>query len=272
MLKIRVLAALVFAPALLGLILLGGEALAYTCFVVAMLLAWEYQRLVFSPQDKILKVTLMLAVAVLAADHLGWLAHGQVVVMMPCLVLVPLICVLHKPDPIAQSMQRAGLWSLGVYWCGGLLPYLYALRLRPEDGLCLALMGLFCCWASDTGAYFAGRFFGKRPLYPAISPKKTLEGGIGGLICSALMAMALRWVLDAPIAYNHAAVLGILGAMAGVVGDLCESLLKRSVGAKDSSQLIPGHGGVFDRFDGVVFCVPVVYIYVMLFVGTPRAL
>lgn len=272
MLKIRVLAALVFAPALLALIITGGKALAATCFVVSMLLAWEYQRLVFLPQDKILKATLFVAVAVIAGDALGWWSHAHVVLLAPCLILVPLLCILHKPHPIEQSIQRAGLWLVGVYWCGALLPYLYTLRVRQDDGLCLALMGLFCCWASDTGAYFAGRFFGKRPLYPVISPKKTLEGGIGGLVCAALMAMALRSVLDAPIAYPHAAALGIVGAMAGVLGDLCESLLKRSVGAKDSSQLIPGHGGVFDRFDGVVFCVPVVYIYAMLFVGTPRPL
>jgi phosphatidate cytidylyltransferase len=105
----------------------------------------------------------------------------------------------------------------------------------------------------------------KRKLYPKVSPGKTLEGGIGGLVSAVAMAFFIREVWQVPIQWQHAATLGVLGGLFGTLGDLCESLLKRSVGAKDSSHIIPGHGGVLDRFDGVMFAVPAFYIYITLF-------
>jgi phosphatidate cytidylyltransferase len=109
--------------------------------------------------------------------------------------------------------------------------------------------------------YYTGRAFGRRPLAPTISPKKTVEGAVGGVVFGTLaMATGGYWVFESPIW-----MLGLLGAaivMLGIVGDLFESLLKRSAGVKDSSNLIPGHGGVLDRIDSWLFAAPVYYMFV----------
>jgi phosphatidate cytidylyltransferase len=153
---------------------------------------------------------------------------------------------------------------LGVGYCCGLIPYLSLLR-NLGGGLGLAFGSLFCTWASDTGAYFAGRAFGKHKLYPKISPSKTIEGLIGGLVAAVAVAIAVRHVFSVGISLVDAVAIGSIAAIFGTAGDLCESMLKRSVGAKDSSTLIPGHGGVLDRFDAVMFVAPAIYLYVLLF-------
>ena len=124
---------------------------------------------------------------------------------------------------------------------------------------CLLLMVVIV--VSDSAQYYTGRAFGRRPLSPTISPKKTLEGAIGGLVFGTLaMVVGGRYVFDSPIW-----ILALLGAaisLLGIVGDLFESLLKRSAGVKDSSNLIPGHGGVLDRIDSWLFAAPVYYVFV----------
>ena len=131
-------------------------------------------------------------------------------------------------------------------------------------GLGLSLGAIFCTWAADTGAYFAGRAFGRHKLYPKISPGKTVEGAIGGLASAVGAAFLIRFLFDVPMEAAYTAGMGAVAGVAGVIGDLSESLLKRSVGAKDSSRLIPGHGGVLDRFDGVMFAAPALYAYVVI--------
>ena len=118
---------------------------------------------------------------------------------------------------------------------------------------------------SDTVAYFFGRFLGKHKLYPAVSPKKTVEGAVGGLVGGVLSTVGFGalWLLpELPIA--HALVLGVVGSAVGQVGDLFESMLKRAYGVKDSGALLPGHGGMLDRVDALLFVGPVVYYYVTL--------
>lgn len=118
---------------------------------------------------------------------------------------------------------------------------------------------------SDTVAYLAGRAFGRHKLYPAVSPGKTWEGAAGGVVGSCLASIGLGtfWLLPA-LPLGHALVLGIVASICGQAGDLAESMLKRSFGVKDSGKLLPGHGGVLDRVDGLLFVAPVAYYYVML--------
>jgi phosphatidate cytidylyltransferase len=115
-------------------------------------------------------------------------------------------------------------------------------------------------FVSDTAQYYSGRAFGKHPLAPAISPKKTVEGAIGGLVLGSLFLTVVgRWWLPSAPAVARA-VLGFAIVIAGIAGDLFESMLKRSAGVKDSSALIPGHGGILDRIDALLFAAPVYYI------------
>ena len=142
-----------------------------------------------------------------------------------------------------------------------IIPTFFGLMPMGEVYLWLAFIGT---WASDTFAYFIGSFLGKHKLCPAISPGKTIEGGIGGLLGSVGVVLAIGMTLHMPI--QHGLALGILIGVAAPAGDLVESALKRFTGVKDSGNILPGHGGVLDRFDSILFTVPVVYYYIHGFI------
>jgi phosphatidate cytidylyltransferase len=182
-------------------------------------------------------------------------------------------------------VRELGVTLLGALYAGWLFRYLILLRtqgralLAPWGGhLAVALPGpladagawvvlLVVCvtWACDTGAFFAGRAFGARKLAPGISPGKTVEGAAGGLICALAMSLVMGWRLLS-LDPRLAGALGLMVAVLAPVGDLCESALKRELGIKDFGGLLPGHGGVLDRFDSLLFTAPVVY-YVLRMVN-----
>jgi phosphatidate cytidylyltransferase len=118
-------------------------------------------------------------------------------------------------------------------------------------------------WFGDTGGYFAGRFLGKHKLYPAVSPKKTVEGSLGGLAGSVVGALwaSFGYLPSLPVA--HAVPLAIVAGALGQAGDLGESLIKRSTGVKDSGQIVPGHGGILDRVDALIVTSSVVFLYTL---------
>lgn len=131
------------------------------------------------------------------------------------------------------------------------------------DGPGYVILSMMFAWLSDTGGYFAGRFLGKHKLYEAVSPKKTIEGAVGGLAAAALGGcLAHFWFLPSlPLA--HAIVLAVVAGALGQAGDLSESLIKRSTGVKDSGQIVPGHGGILDRVDALIVTGTVVYLYTL---------
>jgi phosphatidate cytidylyltransferase len=162
-----------------------------------------------------------------------------------------------RPSPAVLTNVAASAFP--VLYIGIPLGAIVSLRRAADAGPLLLLLAIIV--ASDTAQFYTGRLLGRRPLSPAISPKKTVEGAIGGLVAGALVAWLLGyWWLPAaaPIARVP---LGLTVAAAGIVGDLFESQLKRSAGVKDSSTLIPGHGGVLDRIDGWLFAGPVYYVF-----------
>lgn len=138
--------------------------------------------------------------------------------------------------------------------------------LKKEHGPEWLFLALALAFSSDTVAYFAGRAFGKHKLYEAVSPKKTVEGAVGGLFggVAAMVGMGHFW-LTPEIPIVHGIVLGVLGSVLGQVGDLTASMLKRTYGIKDSGNILPGHGGMLDRVDGLLFVAPLVYYYASLF-------
>ena len=161
-----------------------------------------------------------------------------------------------------QRGARAGAWMvLGLVYLPIMLGMLSAVR-RLEHGVAWVFVTLALAWAADTGAYFAGRTFGKTPLFPRVSPKKTREGAVGGMI-AVLVALAIIRTLALPhMGWGHVVALSLLGGPAGVIGDLVESAFKRASGVKDSGSILPGHGGILDRVDSLLFTAPVTYIYV----------
>jgi phosphatidate cytidylyltransferase len=137
-----------------------------------------------------------------------------------------------------------------------------SIYLLPK-GLTITLLTFFCIWASDIGAYFIGKYFGKTPLSD-ISPKKTVEGAVFGISGSVLVAVLGAYYLKLPEYAFTGVALGLLIGVAGLLGDLTESMLKRDAGVKDSGQLIPGHGGILDRTDSYIFTAPLVFYFVTL--------
>jgi phosphatidate cytidylyltransferase len=152
----------------------------------------------------------------------------------------------------------------GTLYVALLLTFVALLKKRGPDGGAWVFIVLTCTWLSDTGAYFAGRFIGPywpAKLYPSVSPKKTVIGGLGGLVASFLaLAIAKLWYLPT-LSWLDCVLVAIPANVLGQTGDLCESLLKRSVGVKDSGALLPGHGGILDRVDALLFVAPYVYAF-----------
>jgi phosphatidate cytidylyltransferase len=137
--------------------------------------------------------------------------------------------------------------------------------LKHDFGPQWLFLALALAFSSDTAAYFAGRAFGKHKLYEAVSPKKTIEGSIGGLFGGVLAMVGFGHYWLAPeLPLVHAIVLGVVGSVLGQIGDLVESMIKRTFGVKDSGQVLPGHGGMLDRVDGLLFVAPLVYYYAKL--------
>lgn len=145
----------------------------------------------------------------------------------------------------------------------GLLNYFYLLRMLP-DGWIWLIFTLAATWASDTTAYFVGMAFGRRRIAPALSPKKTLEGAVGGFVGSILIGAVFSFIYEF-LPLSDMLLLGLALGAAAQVGDLLESAFKRQAGVKDSSDLIPGHGGILDRIDSTLFTTPLVYYFVLLF-------
>jgi phosphatidate cytidylyltransferase len=198
---------------------------------------------------------------------LAWqqLADGRHAVL-GLAVILPLLYYLFRYGDIATVAPRMAFTVLGIVYAGLLLTTVAELKRDggPVGGD-LVIFVLVVVWAGDTGAYFAGRFLGKHKLYPAVSPKKTWEGAIGGVLGSLAAGAAMKvFRLDGIFNWFDVVMLTIPGAALAQMGDLAESLLKRSVGVKDSGSILPGHGGILDRIDAVLFFAPYVHVYIQL--------
>lgn len=157
------------------------------------------------------------------------------------------------------SFNEISFVLMGALYAGFGFYFFYLTR-TMENGLPIFLFVLFNIWATDSGAYFIGRSFGKRKLWPEISPNKTIEGAIGGILSAVLLSIIFQFVY--PLFSTHVAiVIAIIIAVFGQLGDLVESALKRHYGVKDSGNILPGHGGILDRFDSLLFVLPVLHLF-----------
>jgi phosphatidate cytidylyltransferase len=178
-------------------------------------------------------------------------------------VVLSLIGLLERRQK--EGVFTGWVWTIaGILYIGWLLSYLVALR-GLDGGRNWVFFVLFVTWVSDTTAFLIGRRFGRHKLAPGVSPTKTWEGAIGGL-CGAVVMSILFFSpthFQLPLTYWQIVVLGILVSIFGQVGDLVESLLKRNMGVKDAGKLMPGHGGILDRIDSIIFAGVVVYYYAL---------
>ena len=272
MTKTRLLAALIMAPiAILGVLFVPTPILAALSAVVFLAALWEWLKLA-EVDDTLARATLLLCnAAVMAA--LVWgsrSAQGGSFALLQLVVLIGvawwLLAMLWMKhyhfaadhDSHARAFKLlAGTLAVIPAWCA-----LGLIHASQPNGHQWLLLALFLVWAADSGAYFAGRHLGgklfKRRLAPRISPNKTIEGLLGGIVAGVLVALAMAPLAGAGVAeLPLVAIAAAATVLFSVVGDLFESLLKRHVGAKDSGDVIPGHGGVLDRIDGVLAALPI---------------
>lgn len=182
-------------------------------------------------------------------------------------VVLPVLALLRR-DGAADKFGNLVMTIFPVIFLGLLLGYIVALRGLPgEDGHDLPFLLLLIVWTADTGAYYGGRGFGRRPLAPEISPRKTQEGAACGIVSGLAAAFLARAWFIHRLGVVDCLVLGLLLPTVGVAGDLLESSLKRWAGAKDSGRMIPGHGGILDRIDALLLAAPVLFYYHRGFMG-----
>ncbi len=269
MLKHRVITAAVGVPLIILAIWFGDPWI--TLFIAAAALAgtYEFYHIAnFDRREPLLYLGLLWTLALVLSPH--YRNPHLLPIVVTAAMLVSLICLLLRPSREKAFHQWA--WTIvGALYVGWMLSYWLNLR-GLEDGRNWVYLAMLTTFGNDTGAYFIGRARGKRKLAPRISPSKTWEGAVGGLICAILAATVIAMILKlisvelgAPFAFAYWQViaLGFLVGLFAQLGDLVESLLKRNMGVKESGNLLPGHGGVLDRFDSLIFVGAVVYYYVL---------
>ena len=269
MLLPRILTALIGLPVVLAAIHYGG--IVYMVFVgcVILLCLYEYSLVLTSGKKPVHTVSLLLfgllmaAVAIVGRTPLqSELPNNLYPFSMSVVICGVLLLEVLTPN---RSWERACNTFAGIFIIPWSLAHLINLRDIPQYGEYLTLFMFITVMVSDTGAYFSGRFFGRHKLNSEVSPKKTWEGAIGGTLLAIGAAVLIQHLfLSTCFNVKTALWLGLLVAVTGQVSDLAESVLKRSTGVKDSSHLLPGHGGFLDRFDSYLLLAPLFY-YVVLY-------
>ncbi len=192
-----------------------------------------------------------------------WGADASVLPTLAVSTLGCLLFGLFVVDETEEGATAATRMVMGLLYISVLFSFLSQVR-HLNDGVTWVFVSMLLAWLGDTGAYFAGKAFGNRKLFPRISPKKTWEGAIGGAIAVVAGMAVVKLVAVPHMGWGHVIALGLLGDVAGVVGDLVESLIKRAAKVKDAGSFLPGHGGILDRIDSLLFTAPLTYLYVTI--------
>ena len=270
-LPLRIISGLLFVPLLILLAKVGGIAFWYFVALQASLGLIEFYRMM---RGRGLRPYRRLGIA--SAVVMLWVCFRphtpHVAFLVTAVLLLVLALELRRPEA-RQRVEDIAVTCFGVLYVGWLSAHFVLLRELPwragtgyEEGAAFVLLAFFVTWSCDTGAYAFGRLIGKNRPWAQISPRKTIEGAAGGLVCAMAAAFIARAWFAPFLAARDALALGALVGVFAQVGDLVESLLKRDARHDDSSDLIPGHGGILDRFDSLYFAAPIVYYYLLIVV------
>ena len=266
-LTIRVATAAVALPLLVAL-LFAGPAWGWLLFLLLATVLGALELFSMThPGDRVAAVVGALTSCAVMASL--FLRAREPRLFVCTILLVPFVGIaltLARLGEMRTAALRLLAAGFGPIYLGVGFGAVASLRVEGEpDGAAFVLLSLGLAWLSDTGGYFAGRAFGKRKLYQAVSPKKTVAGAVGGVLTAIGGTLIIRWLVLRSLPWLDAVLLAALGSMMGQLGDLGESVLKRSVGVKDSGAAIPGHGGMLDRVDAALITAPVVLGYVLIF-------
>jgi phosphatidate cytidylyltransferase len=267
----RILFAVIAAPASIAIVYFGDWALAILLSVLAGFAAWEVFRFAresgaFPLEPAGIALAALVPIAI-HAQRLG--VYTLTLTAIVAMILVLFASTIWLRGPAGKPLSSVAITAFGVLYAG-LFSYVYALRYHnyavgAGAGTALVLLPVLLTWATDVGAYTFGRAFGRKKLIPSISPGKTVEGALGGLglaivICLLYVRFILMPYAQLGLTIQGAVVFAAIVSIAAQTGDLAESLLKREAGVKDSSRIIPGHGGILDRFDSLLFVLPIAFL------------
>jgi len=268
-LKKRVITGVIGAVALIGLIVLaGGLGVFFLSTALSMGMLFEFTGITFSMPDRLEKRYVLLSIAwfIALVNLLAPQTEFQLlVVSFISLFVYYLLSAKRHPEGQFAVHFKELMYSLFALIYLVFIP-LYFLKIHEStNGSLWVILFLLIVWAGDSGAYFVGKKYGKRRLYPQISPKKTLEGSAGGLGAGILVTILFKLLFFRNMPWGATVFLPVFVGTVAQVGDLCESFFKRAFDKKDSGSILPGHGGFLDRFDGVVFSLPVMYACIRIF-------
>jgi phosphatidate cytidylyltransferase len=262
--RIRIFSAIVAVIGLVAITLFSGYiGIAITTFFISAIALFEFGRMTLDgPRYKIARYyfwLLGLVAFVTSIVRNDWILHSFVLSTL-LLFIVFLLIARDESAPLEELVNKAGLCLLGILYAG-VCPVYICLLARLSSHLEWFFFALCVVFSGDVVAYFVGRAFGKSTLFTRISPHKSIEGAIGSLFASVVVGLLMRKLLLPDTDLFLMTALSILTSCVAQLGDLCESLVKRSFRTKDSGNIMPGHGGVLDRVDGILFGAPLVYIF-----------
>jgi phosphatidate cytidylyltransferase len=259
-LALRVATALVAVPLVVLLIHNGGPLLVVVLGLVFLVGQHEFYQIARRAGTDPMVWPGMAAGAFVLARHL-W----EPALMLGLVVPVLLLAALPLMHGVRRPVESYAVTLAGIIYPTLFISFIFDLRLdpgfHPVNAFWLTLGTFILVWVTDMAAYFTGKTIGRTPLAPTVSPKKTWEGAVGGLVGALAVAIVLKLTVLEALAWIDMLVVALLCGAVGQLGDLAQSKFKRAVDMKDSGALIPGHGGVLDRFDALILVAPLVYIY-----------
>lgn len=265
--KERIITALLFGAAVIIFSLIGG--FIFTLFVLAIATIGmnellKMKKLSLFSLPGLLSMLLMWSLFIpndwLETSLLNGMSKIELSIFIVILLLLSTVITKNK-----FSFDEVGFIVISATYVGFGFHYFMMTRHIPEDGLAILFFIIFTIWATDSGAYFVGRTFGKRKLSPIISPNKTIEGSLGGIGTALLIGIIFQLVYPTFDSWLTVFIVTIVTSICGQLGDLIESAFKRHFEVKDSGNILPGHGGILDRFDSLLYVMPILHILKLIF-------
>lgn len=250
-------------PFLFLMIYKGGSLFAVSVSIICFLALWEYFRIVFNAKGKTIS-NIILLIGLIVGPIIIWAAYKNSLVIIITIVAFNLISsglftfTQFKSDPFI--LENLAKQILGIIYIPVLLSFLVLIR-DGTDGMLWIFSLLFVVFAGDIGAFYVGSYLGRHKLCPSVSPNKTIEGSIGGLTSNLVVGVIFNYFFLSYLPLGTSIFLFLFIGIAGQTGDLFESVLKRVANIKDSGSILPGHGGILDRIDALLFAAPVAYFF-----------
>lgn len=269
---VRIISSVILLPLLIGVVFVGGVYLKIAVLLASLVGMHEFYKAFSINKKAVAWIGYVFAIAYVLFINTIINTNNIFNIFVSLFILVILIytVIFHNHTNITEAV----ISFFGYFYVCFLISHIYLIR-EYHYGIYFVWLSFICAWGCDTGAYFTGVLIGKHKLIPSLSPKKTIEGSIGGIITATLIAFIYGAVIDSYFVLEHVNTIllcvltGAIGSVLAQIGDLAASAMKRFTGIKDFGNLIPGHGGIIDRFDSVLLTAPVVY-YLMLLLTNIR--